>query len=860
VTYDGAVQSPDEPQPSFIQKIIGGIVAFLNSLTIRLILIFVLGTAVVAFAADIMYPKVLGSYANQLVVELAGPLKDKPLAPNTVLPIINQHNLAWYYTTTADGKVMPASKPYAPDLPKYDITSRELTWRNKPYYEAVSQIGDGRILHIGYSLSPVFAPLLQDYKKFFTMGTTLGYVSIVLFGLFIVCTTLLTLWVGQPLRKLARACYSLLLSRDAYSHLTGGGVSVPGACSEVQLVGLGLKEIRRQYDQANAGRIAKEEEIKRQRTEHAEEKQLISQQYEDQIEQTNQRLTELHTKEQEEEFLNLLGRELDNLKSVKQIAQRVLEKLNDKYPTTFIYGVFFGTDKHYQVRRLGVHGFDDRSLLLLEKVDHQSIARQVLSSGQRLEVGFNMLRDYGLQELAQKNPIKTVVYVPVRFQNLDLGMLAFYFVQEGQTVQDRLRVVRNVAELAARSMHQAQLLEEEQQSARRDPLTGLHNKKYYYEIMPRVFEQASLKPEENPVSIIMMDGDHFKSINDTYGHQIGDEMLKALSKTILTCIRTEDSVRASNLPGDHLMRFGGEEFLVIMEKAPKDIAMMVAERIREAVANKTDWPGGIPKWTISLGVATYPYDARKPDELMQKADNALYYVKEELGRNKVCHAQDVPRTYKSKKKAAEMRGELGVFDGAGLLQSIASSQKTGILNIKSQDGGHLWMLFENGKAVQARMGKMMGNAAVTEFLVTFEDGDFQFQEIVQTSSSSKLPTLDPSFNVNGSLDRCLMDGALAQDNYNAARDVISTLDLFIRPVPQDDFMNKWKGLATLEDPPSEAELTVMKAIVQKADGRSTLAKIFKEIDPQPTHLKWRSAALLIQYKLIESRPAVAAKT
>src|SRR5262249_18297416 len=228
---------------------------------------------------------------------------------------------------------------------------------------------------------------------------------------------------------------------------------------------------------------------------------------------------------------------------------------------------------------------------------------------------------------------RNIVYLPVRFQNRNLGMLAFYFVQEGQTVQERLRVLRNVVDLLGRTLYQVVLYEEETEASRTDPLTGLRNKKFFYEIMPQVFERASLNPQEHPISLIMIDGDHFKSVNDTYGHQVGDQMLQELAKTIRQCVRTHDSLERSTGPGDYLIRYGGEEFLVVMEAADAKRAMSVAERVREAVETKSDWPGGIVKWTISLGVATYPQDGKNAEDLMNKADTALYYVHHHLSRH-----------------------------------------------------------------------------------------------------------------------------------------------------------------------------------------------------------------------------------
>src|SRR4029434_3379458 len=100
----------------------------------------------------------------------------------------------------------------------------------------------------------------------------------------------------------------------------------------------------------------------------------------------------------------------------------------------------------------------------------------IFDSGQYLMIGSQSLREYGFQQLAQSHSGANLVYLPGKFKNRNLGMLAFYFVQEGQTVQERLRVLRNVVDLLGRTLYQVVLYEEETEASRTDPLTGLRNK------------------------------------------------------------------------------------------------------------------------------------------------------------------------------------------------------------------------------------------------------------------------------------------------------------------------------------------------------------------------------------------------
>lgn len=858
MTYQVALEGTreDEQKPSAVQQLTGWVKNFIGSLAVRLIILFVIGGGIMLFAGDLVYPFIASSAYQPISKQLSDEArKSKSSIPKSkILQAMNQYNLSWYFVTKADGTLDTKTEPWAPDLVKYDITSTEVDWQEKKYYDAVSAMGGGRLLHVGFAKPSFMSNAVPMGAGMLACPANIAYVLCVLAGtcvLFVIPA--LNWFVSKPLTLIARATGSLLLARDAYSGVTGGGLDVSGAVSEVTRVAQGLKGIRRQYDELVAARVAKEEELLREKKQFEKAKQNISKEFEEQRNLAQAKLSELYTKDAEEEFISALGKELDQLKSSHQVCQRILERLNDKFPTSIMHGGFFKADRYQRLNLDSWLGFDDRSAQSLKKLDHTKLAREVFSTNKHVTLGMEGIRDYGLTQLAQTHGIRTAVYLPITFQSRNLGVVAIYFTTEGQTVQDRLRVLRNVVELTSRVLHQNIQYEEEQEAARTDPLTGLRNKKFFYEIMPQVMDRAAVNPEQNPVSLIMIDGDHFKSVNDTYGHQVGDQMLQDLAKTVKTCVRTSDTLEKVSTAGDYLIRFGGEEFVIVMENTEAKRAMAVAERVRLAVESKSDWPAGIAKWTISLGVATFPVDGKTADDLLSKADTALYYVKEELNRNKCIHSQQVPKSFK--KSAAVQSGELGVFDPAALLQSLATAQKTGVLTVQAPDGRQLWLLFENGKPVQARMGKYAAAAAVVEFVSTFEEGNFNFQEksLSGKETATKLPRLDENFSITKSLERLLMDGALAQDNFNAARKIIPTLNMLIRPVAPVEFAARWQQLGQIPEPPMPEEFNMMSEIVQKADGNTTLQVIFRGMEGVPTHLLWRSAALLIQHGLMQTK-------
>ena len=158
----------------------------------------------------------------------------------------------------------------------------------------------------------------------------------------------------------------------------------------------------------------------------------------------------------------------------------------------------------------------------------------------------------------------------------------------------------------------------------RDGLTGAYNKRYLEETLDR--EVARCKRHERPIAVIMIDVDNFKAVNDTYGHLIGDQVLKEIAERLQTLLRKDDV----------LARFGGEEFAVLMVEANMEHASDIAERCRVAIADTPvqTTAGEVPV-TISLGLAApNPSDLGRSDELVIEADERLYEAKR-AGRNRV---------------------------------------------------------------------------------------------------------------------------------------------------------------------------------------------------------------------------------
>jgi diguanylate cyclase (GGDEF)-like protein/PAS domain S-box-containing protein len=214
--------------------------------------------------------------------------------------------------------------------------------------------------------------------------------------------------------------------------------------------------------------------------------------------------------------------------------------------------------------------------------------------------------------------------VPMMAQGEVMGILHLHKMT--QEIKEQMagiaQFATSVAEVMALALANLKLRETLRNQAIRDGLTGLFNRRYLEETLDR--ELSRSKRQGSPLAVIMLDLDHFKEYNDTYGHHAGDELLMALGELIQEQNRGEDIA----------CRYGGEEFLLIMPGAPLEAALNRAEELNRSVKNLHTRNTSLKPITISAGVAIFPDHGGAGMEVIQAADAALYRAKAE-GRDRV---------------------------------------------------------------------------------------------------------------------------------------------------------------------------------------------------------------------------------
>jgi len=245
----------------------------------------------------------------------------------------------------------------------------------------------------------------------------------------------------------------------------------------------------------------------------------------------------------------------------------------------------------------------------------EGIAGRVFMTSKPMIV--NNIREDDLFINSETSYVHSIACIPMIVYSDVIGVINVTNKKNGKEfTEEDVEMLKAVADQAAVAVNKAQLWD----MAVTDSLTGLYVRRYFMVKLQEEIHRAERYGKR--LSVIMADLDRFKKINDTYGHDAGDRALKTISQFLQKNIRDVDAIA----------RYGGEEFVMLIPDADKEAAYCLAQRLREELA-KVKFED-LPPITISLGIATFPSDSTDIEELIKKADAAMYEAKQK-GRNRV---------------------------------------------------------------------------------------------------------------------------------------------------------------------------------------------------------------------------------
>lgn len=280
---------------------------------------------------------------------------------------------------------------------------------------------------------------------------------------------------------------------------------------------------------------------------------------------------------------------------------------------------------------VATRGFDDpeHASLCHRLVEEKSVAA-TLGEGEVAVLPFGPIH-HVLGRIGVEAP-GPLLAVPLRGESQEAGQI--WILSEGARFDETdLESARTVARRASAALRTAERYHKAKERAFVDDVTGVYNARYLLDTADNEIQRAARYG--NPLSVLFLDLDRFKTVNDRYGHLVGSDTLRQLAVLLSQCVRQVDT----------LARYGGDEFTILLVDTPHDAALQVAERIRRTVAEhlfETAGQDGSVQLSISIGVATCPVHGAQRAELLDAADKAMYRAKSE-GRNRVCSAAELLR-------------------------------------------------------------------------------------------------------------------------------------------------------------------------------------------------------------------------
>jgi GGDEF domain-containing protein len=759
--------------------------------------------------------------------------------------LVERFNLSWLYVT--DGSTKPAAETarYIPYMTDYPMRSGTINLRGVEHYESVVPLSDGYMLHVGMDNGYPDLPLsaMDDFYLFFNMPFK-GLSVLLIFAFSALLNyILLNFILLKPVQAFARDIRQLS-ETGAPSLVAFDKIKLAPEASSIlwQLKGA-IHKLLAQIVQTERERDSiKEQTSAKDGPWHQPSPKEVQ-------EMSNPSLPRI----------NAVKATVHSLRALKQseesYGENICEGVMERFPGLVSGVVFMKGDtlegKSTSSSIVSTAGLRESQIRELRSLNLTHIFDQARTAGKAITLGPMSLKRSGLDALMERLDAHHVVLAPIRHRRRCLGyLLVLTNVALGP---DQIRALERLLDQTSSVYHGLLLREAKEEKVWTDPLTDLRNRAYLQEVVSDLTNTIGVTSGQTYAIA-------YFSINAESGNIDGSVDNYALAVTValkhlrnsqmaakLGDLNKLEFIRAQQLEFAVLMKGENESFY---EECCLELGRLLetSMRVEKTVQHHL---------VISLGLAIFPFDALKGEDVLSRAKLAMVYA-ENLARPdqrgalpnalrvtlSLAKARFIPAEFKPQRKFMAVKGELGALDGAEIIQSVASGNRSGILSV--EDGAsnrNFVLLIADGKPIGAALGKLIGLDALVEFISTYETGSFNFVE--KENMDSEVPAIPRQ--AMPSLMNSLMDAALAADNYTSARHIIKDLKT---PVIACYTEAGWNELLAQEQP-GEREQHLLKEIMKMADGKTNLDTIFAVLNYCPTAIVWHATALLANHGQID---------
>jgi diguanylate cyclase (GGDEF)-like protein len=341
------------------------------------------------------------------------------------------------------------------------------------------------------------------------------------------------------------------------------------------------------------------------------------------VKQANQKMTVIH------QLTSSFTSELEIEKSLDALVEAIKELYT--YDTCAIYRLDTDAQELVTLRFDAKQSYDLEEMMNYKLGLHEGISGKVARSGKTMyenhEVGLN--HPTYLPNILKPN--RSLLAVPLKVKEKIIGVIFLGSYKENGFSKKELTLIEILANYAATSIENAKVFQQTERRAFIDELTDLYNYRGFELQLDQQLVEA--KETQKSLSLLIIDVDYFKKVNDQFGHLMGNRVLQHLAKILTEQVRKKDIVA----------RYGGEEFTIILPDTSKAEASEIAERIRQTIPSqpielKEDLHSGKEIYiqnTVSIGIATYPEHAEDGLSLVRHADRAMYVGAKQAGRNRI---------------------------------------------------------------------------------------------------------------------------------------------------------------------------------------------------------------------------------